>query len=281
MPVKDSQYRIWFNAPGYPQFELPVLPQEVNISYPANPTQYDVEGLGEIIIPRKVKLRTFTIESFFPRDGVYQAVVNTSEWYTPDWYVTFFRQMQVTGIPFEITISRGTDELLSSNGSAEQQVYSSTVMQVVVLDFSVTDKGGEPGDVYYSISFSEYKDASPKTLAEIAEEDYDTQGEITRQALVEMRTRAPQDGIVTEGTVVEINGRVYQSEDENESAWNRSRNVVANVSATVSRVLPPGVMRTMHGIFVAGLGWVDRADCKIKGLTKDNESVNRSYIKDV
>ena len=276
-----SQYRIWFEASGFPRFELPVNPQEITISYPANTTNYDVEGLGEIIIPRKVKLRTFTLESFFPRDGVFVPFANSDAWYKPEWYVSFFRQMQVKGTPFNVTISRGTDQILSYTGDVEEQIYDSTSMKVVVLDFSLTDKGGEPGDVYYTISFSEYKDASPQTLAEIANETIDADDRIVSQELVEVITRSPQDDVIAAGTVVEINGRVYETEDENESAWSRSRNTVANHSAIVSRILPPGVMKTMHGVYVAGLGWVDRADCKMKGFGKDNASVNRSYIKNV
>ena len=279
--ANTNKFRIWINVPGRNTVELPVNPQELTISYPANPTNYDVEGLGEIIIPRKVKLRTFTIESFFPRPEVYQPLANGNAWYRPEWYVALFRDLQAAGTVFEITISRGEEEIYYTDGTSRVQQYDSTAMNAVVLDFSTTDKGGEPGDIYYSIAFSEYRDASPETLAEIASEKYDEQGRVEEQELVVVPPRTPEPDTIVAGSSVTVNGPVYASEDETDEGWQKTAIMAANVTAMVLRTLPQRSGMSVHPIYINGLGWLDKASCALNGNRNDFYSINKVEAGDV
>ena len=280
-----AQYRIWIKAPKYKEFELPVNPQEVTISYPANPTQYDVEGIGEIIIPRLPKLATVTFEAFFPREQIFNSMINSGSWYTPEWYVSFFKNIQASGVPFELTIVRGYDELPVYSGnevvSIDDQMYFNTVFdKAVILDFSITDKGGEPGDIYYNISISEYRDASPQSLAEVSKEKVDDDGLVYEQERVILPNRPPQVGDITVDDVVTINGPAYESPDENQDRWEKTKGVISHVESRVSRLLPPKVSKLMHSVYASGLGWVNLKDCQnpdvrsniygIKKLVVDN-----------
>jgi hypothetical protein len=278
-----NDYRIWFEnifADGIDIVELPVNPQDVTISYPGNPTQYDVEGVGEIVIPRRVKLATLSIESFFPRENVYQTVLNSGSNNTPEWYVNFFRQLQKSRRPFELTIVRGSDNLKSydsdpNNPELIETTYFDTVMQAVLLDFSITDKGGEPGDVYYNMTLSEYKDAKPKTIAEIAAELRDEYGNITEQKLVQVVNRPQQTGAIVEKRTITICGKVFELPDISYEDWQLAKQEANQIDRIVTRVLPPQVSNIMHSIYVSGLGWVDKSSCKLVEDVGTVNSINR------
>lgn len=276
-----NDYRIWFNVEGFGEIPLPVNPQDVTITYPGNPTNYDVEGIGEIIVPRKVKLATLTFESFFPRESVYQTVLNYDSNYTPEWYVTFFRRLQTRLQPFELTIVRGSDSLnIYDNDPKNPQViktdYHDTVFPMAVLmDFSITDKGGEPGDIYYTMTVSEYRDASPKTLAEIASETKDDDGNIVEQKLVVVANRPQQSGAITTGRLIEINGKVFMSEDELRDMWDKTKQVANRVDRIVTRVLPPQVSNKLHSVYIDGMGWVNKSDCQLAETRGTANSINR------
>lgn len=285
-----NNYRIWFDFKTDDVWdvpiELPVNPQEITIAHPANPTNYDVEGIGEIIIPRLPKLRSFTFDSFFPRAGLYNPIANETKWYPPEWYVNLFRKIQATGEPFEITLERGSDDqYIYEDGkvvSTQTVDYYDIVMTAVILDFSITDKGGEPGDVYYTMTINEYRDASPRTLAEIEKEEYDDEGNITVQRMVEVPNRPPQKGAIVAGRNVEINGKVYITEDQLAEGWKKTKAVANQLNTVVSRVLPyaskifPGLSQyNMHTVWVNGLGWVDKADCKMSETKGGLRTINR------
>lgn len=261
-------YRIWFSMDNF-VFELPVNPQDVTITHPANSTNYDVEGIGEIVIPRLPKLRTLSFDSFFPREMIWQPMVNDEQWYPPEWYVNFFKLVQKKRQPLEITISRGYDTVFEydegGNRSTGRTDYFDTILeQAVVLDFSITDKGGEPGDIYYSMSISEYKDASPKILAEVAEETYDDEtGELLSQKKVLVVNRPQQTGRISEKRSITIFGMTFELPDFNWDDWMEARQTANGIDALVTRILPPGVSGTLHSVFVNGVGWTDKTSCKL------------------
>lgn len=284
-----NDYQIWFEnifGGNVGEVQLPVNPQEVTITYPGNPTNYDVEGLGEIIVSRKVKLATLSFESFFPREGVFIPLLNNQYTnYTPDWFVNFFRRLQKSGQPFELTIVRGSDSLNiydndSNNPTKTGTMYFDTVMKAVLLDFSISDKGGEPGDIYYTMSLSEYRDASPKSLAEVAEEKRDEDGNILEQKLVMTVNRPQQDGVITSGRMIEINGKVFMSEDELIDMWDKTKQVANQVDRIVTRVLPPQVSNKLHSVYVDGMGWVNTSDCQLSETKGTANSLNRLITND-
>ena len=285
-----SDYFIYFKAPKYSVFELPVNPQEVSISYPGNPTNYDVEGIGEIVVPRLPKLATVTFESFFPREKIFQPMTSVESWYKPEWYVTFFRNMQKSGTPFELTIMRGYDSYgdmtFDESGSIEinETMYFDTIFEkAVILDFTITDKGGEPGDIYYNMSISEYRDASPQNLSEIANETYNDDGSVDTQERVIVPNRPPQEGEITVDTAVSINGPSFEDpeEEENKRKMDDRKQVISQVERRVSRILPPSVANTMHSIYVAGLGWLNKKDCSLVDSKSNIYGIKRLIVDNV
>lgn len=268
-----NDYRIFFGvwnetSSEYQLIELPVNPSEVTITYPANPTNYDVEGVGDIIVPRIPKLATVTFDSFFPREAVFISAANSESWYSPEWYVSFFRKLQMSRKPFELTIIRGSDVINNNSEQfgvfSERQQYFDTVFPTaVLLDLSITDKGGEPGDIYYSMTISEYRDASPKTLAELAEEKTNEETGEVEQKLVVVMNRPPQRGAIVPDRVVEVSGEVYEEPESSEIDWATTKQQANRIDRTITRVLPPSVSGTLHSVYINGLGWVDDKNCRL------------------
>lgn len=272
-----NDYRIFFgvwkkNSMDYDLIELPVNPQDVTITYPANPTNYDVEGVGDVVIPRIPKLANVTFDSFFPREAVFIAGANSDSWYSPEWYVNFFRNLQLSREPFELTIVRGSDVYYEGDSvfPTHQRYFDTVFDQAVLLDLSTSDKGGEPGDIYYSMTISEYRDASPKTMAELAEEKLDADGNVVEQKLVPVVNRPPQRGAIVPDRAVEISGEVYEEPETTKQGWQFSRQQANRIDRVITRVLPPSVSGKLHGVYVDGLGWVDDRNCRLneqKGIT--------------
>jgi hypothetical protein len=271
-----NDYRIFFgvwkkNSFDYDLIELPVNPQDVTITYPANPTNYDVEGVGDVVIPRIPKLANVTFDSFFPREAVFITGANSDSWYSPEWYVNFFRNLQLSREPFELTIVRGSDIYYEGDSvfPTHQQYFDTVFDKSVLLDLSISDKGGEPGDVYYSMTISEYRDASPKTMAELAEEKIEN-GEVVEQKLVPVVNRPPQRGAIVPDRAVEVSGEVYEQPEDTKQQWSLSRQQANRIDRVVTRVLPPSVSGKLHSVYIDGLGWVDQNNCRLneqKGIT--------------
>ena len=268
-----SGYRIWFTVPGYCNVQLPVNPQEVTVMYPGDSAQYDVEGIGEIIIPKRPKLATFSFDSFFPREHVFTTLPNNIDgWYTPEWYIEFFRTLQKNRVIFQVTIVRGTDylsyvdDVFGEKQTLTTEYYDTVIDHAVLLDFSISDKGGEPGDIYYNMTFSEYRDASPETLSEI-EGQTEVDGKVIERRLILSKNRPQQNGAITSGRTVTLFGKVY-TEEELEELWEKTKQIVFATEAVVTRVLPPPFSQGLHSVFFSGIGWVNSASC---GLMEERQ----------
>lgn len=116
--------------------QLPVLPKEFKIPSPEKHEVFDSISLGEIKLIGPDGLRDFTIQSFFPakdypfsRDNAYKG-----------WeYVEIIESWRARKLPMRIII---TDTPIN--------------MAFVIDDFEYGEQDGT-GDVYYSLSISEFK----------------------------------------------------------------------------------------------------------------------------
>ena len=284
--MNNSGYRITFDVDGFDKsVVLPVNPNEVTVAYPGNNSNYDVEGIGEIIVPRLPKLASVSFESFFPRVGVTTPMANGDSWYTPEWYLTFFRRLQRRKEPFRLTITRGSDVYYDyNNGMQDPDIITTdhldtTFDQAMILDISITDKGGEPGDLYYTMSISEYRDASPQKLAEISKQTLDDDGNILSQQMVTVPVRPIQRTTLFPGQAVTVNGRVYTAEDQAQDTWDQTKQRANQLDRLITRVLPPSVSNKLHSVYIQGLGWVDKSSCSV-AETKGTLGLAQGVIRD-
>lgn len=246
--IQFQRFGIYFN-----QIKLPVNPSELTVSYEGETTTYNMIDKGEVIIPRNPKLATVEISSFFPRNSYMSGVVQDS-WYTPEGYVKFFSTLLREKIIFQFIINRW---------DCEEEMFD-TSFDAIITSFKVTDKGGESGDIYYSLAVSEYRDTKPQEVEIISE---DTETDTTYLALNDVRD-VPHDEIVV-GDFVTVSGPCYESDDQSFESIEMTQNTLTNASGEVGRILPPSLIPGENRLYVNGLGWVDKVNC-IKNSTNDN-----------
>lgn len=232
--------------------QLPVNPQELSVTYGGDNTNYNLIGKGEVIIPRHPKLAVLEISSFFPRNA-YMTGTTSDSWYKPQDYVRFIQTLQARRTVFQCVINRW---------DSDSPMFD-TNMLAVIQDFTITDKGGESGDVYYTLSISEYRDTKAQRVEKVSE---DVEADVTKLTVVDIRT-VPQDEIVV-GDMVTVSGPVFEYDDQPEIALNQTKSYAANVMGVVGRILPPSLLPAQNRVYLAGIGWVRKTDC-VKGNARN------------
>ena len=118
--------------------KFPINPESLRKDIPSNSTTEEIEGIGQISVPKKPNLARITIESFFWQE------VNL----TPSFmYVTWLERWQKSGKPATLIVTRLN--------------YS---MQVTCENFSHWINAGEEEDIYFSLEMQEYRPHRAKKL---------------------------------------------------------------------------------------------------------------------
>ena len=263
--MEFQRYGIYFNSNQYvndPKIgltaltvRLPVNPSEVTINMSGENSSYNLIDKGEVIIPRNMKLRTVEFSSFFPRNSYISGTVSNS-WYTPEGYVNFFQSLLSEKIIFRLVINRW---------DCNEEMFD-TSFDAIITSFSFTDKGGEPGDIYYSLQISEYRDTSPQEVEVIS---VSPETDTTYLTLTNPRD-VPANEIVV-GDMVTVSGPCYETDDQLIEDARLHNETLVNVMGKVSRILPPSLVAGYDRIHLEGIGWVSKANC-IKNLSSDNNS---------
>lgn len=185
-----------------------------------------------MVVPRKPALKEISWESFFPASR--QAPYADPDAYDPEEYVDWFEQAMKKNQKVRLIITR--DDLYNTN------------MRCIVSDFETTDKGGEPGDMYYSVTFREYRDYSPETVNIItpaAEQPEQQPVDATSET-----ERPIETPVLRVGASVIANGQYWY-----DSYGARPFGTANNISTTVTRI----VEGNPYPVHIGSYGWL-RAD---------------------
>ena len=117
---------------------------------------YNVLGIGQIVVPRTPNLREVTISSFFP-GRPFSGVLNSGGFQPPEFYIQFFESAMNDKAPILYTPVRYYE-----NG--EPFMTGDPGMTCVVTTFNTEERGGETGDFYYDLTLTEYRDYTPGTI---------------------------------------------------------------------------------------------------------------------
>lgn len=174
---------------------LPVNPESYSITKDNENGNYNVLGVGPIMIPRTPKLQTASWSGLLPgRDGL-GAVLTSGAFQPPKFYIDFLQAAMD-----EKWIVRFVCNRYMENGDA----IFDTNMEALVTRFKTEERGGETGDFYYDIALSEYRDYSPKTVKLQAPAEAGQPAAATSEA-----TRSIPQGQLTVGQTVTVNGNCY------------------------------------------------------------------------
>lgn len=125
---------------------FPVLPEKVEVSASNKNEKVTVLGLGEVLVLNMKGLKTIAWEGFFPARSAPYVTGSAGDTISS---VRAIQEARDSGEPARFLIT-GTD--LDCNE------------QVGIETFDYEERGGEVGDIYYSIKLTQWKNTSPKKI---------------------------------------------------------------------------------------------------------------------
>lgn len=136
---------------GGRKYSLPVNPEEIEVKHTTVDQTENVVGVGEILIPQKPGLREISWSGFFPGSPL-------------DPYVDHYRSVRTLAKAFEKAWKKRSKCRLIISRSSDYD----TNMPCVISEWSCTDKGGEPDDLYYSVTFQEIRSYGVQQLTVVS-----------------------------------------------------------------------------------------------------------------
>lgn len=225
---------------------LPVNPEKLPVALDNDNSEYNVLGIGPIMVPRIPALKEITISSYFP-GRAFSGVLTSGGFQPPEFYIQFFESAMQDKATLLYTPVRyyedGTPFYTSDAG-----------LEVLVTQFSTEERGGETGDFYYDLVLTEYRDYSPQMVQILPT----SSGASSTQT----PTRQNTSGQLTVGSVCIANGPWYYTSYGDEPHGNgNGRRVVVSRIVDSSRAYPIHVTTQDGG----WLGWMKRSSLQVVG----------------
>lgn len=229
--MTSNKFKIYVDI-GANHIVIPVLPQEIPVSYSADHKTYNILDIGEIIVPGKRNLMKVSFKSYFPGNEN-DPLISGKPFKKPSYYIEQFENALNLDARVNLTICR--------YDTSGKQIYDTNI-NAVIEDFKAIDKGGEPGDIYYEISFREYRDYSPIPVL--------LQTQIVGTVAQQMAQRPMGAGKLAVGVKVIANGTYFAS-----SYGDKPTGKASNLNTVVSRIVSSS-SRPYPILIGGGRGWV-------------------------
>ncbi len=140
---------------GEEGFILPVLPEKIEINEDGDNETFNVINLGEINTINKPKLSEISFESYFPLNrGPY---VSSEELFSPSFYISKIREWRDKKQKIRFIFTGGSPLELND--------------LFIIESFKLSEKGGEVGDIYYSIELKRYKPYAAKKVVIVTKQN--------------------------------------------------------------------------------------------------------------
>lgn len=146
-------YRIYFSRDST-VLPLPINPEKLPQTKSNANGEYNVLGLGPVIVPRTPKGKELNFSGLFP--GRRYSGMTAAAFFPPAVYIAFFQSAMDDKAPILYTPVRCFE-----NG--EPFAGGDLGFECLVTDFKTEERGGETGDFYYELTLNEYRDPSPMT----------------------------------------------------------------------------------------------------------------------
>lgn len=238
--------------------QLPITPEDLEISYPGSNTTTNIIKLGEVNLLRTRKLATLTIKSWFPDENWYPGIRTSGGFKKSDFYVKFFERIRDERKPCLF------------------MVYGLKIsMYVSIESFTTTRKGGEHEDLYYTLSLKEYRPFSVRELPKPVETDEEETMEV-----LDKKTPILTPSEITIGTTVIVNGTLHR-----DSYGSNPGKTLNNYTGAVNLMNKKGT-HPYHIVSPSGgwLGWVNKdslsiANTQIAGIPLASKPKNTTKSK--
>lgn len=241
----ENKYRFFADLGG-DTVEFPVNPKEYTISYPTEHTEYNVLDIGEVIVPKLPSLMVVSWESYFPGSSD-DPLIQGHDWMEPGDYVETIKDAMDNKEICDLVISR--------YDAVGRRMFDTNI-SAVITKFEITERGGEAGDVYYKISWTEYREFG---AIHIRLPEAGGPGEQTKMIAPEEIPRGGDVPVLRVGAAVIANGIYYAS-----SYGDKPTGTANNLSTTVSRIIPDP-SRAYPVLIGGNRGWLRADQLQITG----------------
>lgn len=150
-----NDYAIFFRRDST-LIRLPVNPDTLPVERGNENEEYNVLGIGPIMVPRDPSLRVVSISGLLPARA-YSWVLTPGGFEPPEFYIQFFESAMRDKAPIVYTPVRYMED-------GTPFATSDTGFECLVTQFDTEERAGETGDFYYDLEITEYKDYSPQTM---------------------------------------------------------------------------------------------------------------------
>ena len=223
------------------RIRIPVNPEEIEINYPSNNATYSVLDVGEIVVPMSPGLTEVSWEGFFP---------------------AFYNDPYTTGNTSPKSIVKALTNAKNNRKVGRLIITRSglfdTNLTCIIEEFSTTDKGGEPNDIYYSITLKEYRDYSPQTVTIVQPkpvEDAVKVADPMTDAVAE-EPRPVDTPTLAVGAKVVANGKYWY-----DAYGSKPFGTANNLSTTVTRI----ETGSPYPVHIGHYGWLTEDQLQIVG----------------
>ena len=141
-------YRIYLKQ-GALQALLPVTPAEIRTRTESRNKAVYILNFGEMNLAKKPGLQEISFTVLLP-GRVYSFVQTEGIFHEPEFYLNLFREYKAAGKPVQLIVFRRL-----ADGT---QIFCGN-MEVLLEDYTVTEKGGEQGDFWVELRWKEYRGA--------------------------------------------------------------------------------------------------------------------------
>lgn len=174
-------YSIYFTRNGE-VVRLPHNPEKLPETRSASNGEYNVLGLGPVMVPRTPNLKELTISGYFP-GTLSSSLTSLLTYRPPEYYINFFTSAMNDREPILYTPVR-INELGIPFSLSDPGYY------VLVTDFKTEERGGETGDFYYDLTLKEWRDYAPNRVQIVQDATAQASTAATASAASRLSTRA-------------------------------------------------------------------------------------------
>ena len=189
--IRSAKYRIYLQD-DFKLYQLPINPETFKTTLSGNNDQYNVLGLGDVVKPRLPKLKEWSWDGLFMADFTDPLNIPCLI-FPPSTYITVIENAMKNKKPLKFI--QNSMDLIKGWVSGEN-------VKVVIDDFKYEERGGEVGDIYYSITLREYKHFAPKMLMYL--------GDATDTTKLEQKV-LDSGKEITKGSKITGNGKIYRA----------------------------------------------------------------------
>lgn len=245
-----ARYGIYFQKPGELAYLLPVNPETLPVARSAENGEYNILGIGPVMIPRIPNQKKISISSFFPGRPFSGMLVGQRGFVPPSEFIALFEGAMKNKETLIYHPIRYYENGEAFSGGDEGE------LEVLVTQFDTEERGGETGDFYFTLELTEYRDYSPQELT------FQASGQSGETAAVAEPTRSIPAGQLVVGSICILNGRFYSSSYGDEPHGNGNGRTVK-----VSRIVDLARSNPYHVTTESGgaLGWTSAGSLQVVG----------------